>query len=116
MRCVFDPANFVQCGQQVYPEAFAMLKPYIEYMHIKDAMANGEVVPVGYGIGKIEYILKDLKNSGWKGFLSLEPHLGDFKGFADLEKDNKTPIKGQSSPEKFKLAYESLKSILERIN
>lgn len=115
LSCVFDPANFVQCGQKVYPEAFEILKPYVTYMHIKDAVEDGSVVPSGYGIGGVEQILKDLKNNGWKGFLSLEPHLGDFKGFADLEADNKTPVKEQSSPEKFDLAYNALKSILERI-
>lgn len=116
LRCVFDPANFVQCRQNSYPVAFNMLKPYVEYMHIKDATEDGSVVPSGYGIGGVENILKDLRDSGWKGFLSLEPHLGDFKGFADLEAEQKTPMKEPSSPEKFDLAYNALKDILERIS
>ena len=34
---VFDFANFVQCGQDTL-EAYEMLKPYIFYIHIKDAL------------------------------------------------------------------------------
>ena len=34
---VFDPANFVQCGQDTL-EAWALLKDRIHYMHIKDAL------------------------------------------------------------------------------
>ena len=36
LKAVFDPANFVQCGQDTL-EAYELLKPYIVYMHIKDA-------------------------------------------------------------------------------
>ena len=115
LRCVFDPANFVQCGQKVYPEAFEMLRPYIEYMHIKDALEDGSVVPAGCGIGGVEQILKALNDSGWSGFLSLEPHLGSFTGFEALEGDSKTPVKEHSSAEKFDMAHDALKEILERI-
>ena len=60
-------------------------------------------------------ILKELKNSGYKGFLSLEPHLGSFKGLENLELDDKmTELEG-STPEKFTLAYESLINILKEI-
>ena len=76
-KFVFDPANFVQCGVCT-KEAYKMLNEYIEYMHIKDADENGKVVPAGYGIGNVEYILNSLKEKGYSGFLSLEPHLGDF--------------------------------------
>ena len=38
LKAVFDPANFVQCGVDVLA-AFDLLKPYIAYMHIKDARA-----------------------------------------------------------------------------
>lgn len=115
LRAVFDPANFIQCGQKVYPEAFSMLKNHVCYMHIKDALENGDVVPAGYGLGDVKLILKDLKDSGYNGFLSLEPHLGSFKGLENLELDDKmTELEG-STPEKFTLAYESLINILKEI-
>ena len=46
LRCVFDPANFIQSGQDV-PEAWALLGRRVYYMHIKDALPDGTVVPAG---------------------------------------------------------------------
>ena len=115
LRAVFDPANFVQCGQKVYPEGYELLKDYVVYVHIKDAKENGDVVPAGYGLGNVGNVLGSLKASGYKGFLSLEPHLGSFKGLENLELDDKmTELEG-STPEKFTLAYDSLKAILKEI-
>ena len=34
-RAVFDFANFIQCGHRVW-EAYEILKPFIEYVHVKD--------------------------------------------------------------------------------
>lgn len=111
LRAVFDPANFVQCGQPTYPEAFDMLAPYIEYMHIKDATEDGKVVPAGRGFGKVGEILAALGEKNYSGFLSLEPHLGDFDGFGALEKD--AEIKSEKSDaKKFELAYSALKELL----
>ena len=115
LKGVFDPANFVQCGEDVYPKAFNMLKEHIVYMHIKDALENGDVVPAGYGIGGVENIISDLYASGYEGFLSLEPHLGSFNGLANLELDDKMLNLAKSTPEKFTLAYESLKKILDKV-
>lgn len=116
LRAVFDPANFIQCGQRVYPDAYDLLRPYVAYMHIKDAKSDGSVVPAGMGDGALEALLRALKDSGYEGFLSLEPHLGEFKGLAELE--NGSLMKGleKSTPGKFTLAYESLVQILERID
>ena len=115
LRAVFDPANFIQAGAKPYPDAYALMKPHIEYMHIKDAQEDGHVVPAGYGIGGIENILADLKASGWSGFLSLEPHLGAFKGLEALEGDSKTVMKEGATPEKFTLAHSSLMEIVNKI-
>lgn len=115
LRAVFDPANFVQCGQKTYPDAYEMLKPYIEYMHIKDALANSDVVPAGMGEGCVYDILKALSDADYEGFLSLEPHLGSFEGLDALETDDKMTRLEKSSADKFTLAYESLMKIIERI-
>ncbi|MBQ5973639.1 MAG: sugar phosphate isomerase/epimerase, partial [Oscillospiraceae bacterium] len=45
LRCVFDMGNFVLGGYPPYPAAYAALKPYIRYFHIKDALASGAIVP-----------------------------------------------------------------------
>lgn len=114
-KAVFDPANFVQCGQDT-KVAYERLKGYIGYMHIKDACSSdGNVVPAGKGDGNIEYILRDLLSNGYDGYISLEPHLGTFAGLADLELDDKMlnlPPGGEGT---FTLAYHALKGILERI-
>ena len=43
------------------------MKPYIEYIHVKDARkADGVIVPAGKGDGKIQEILKDLFEDVYK--------------------------------------------------
>ena len=75
VKGIFDPANFVQCGVDT-KEAFKLLRDKIVYMHIKDALkTDGTVVPSGEGDGNVAYILGELANAGYEGFLSLEPHL-----------------------------------------
>ena len=101
-------------------EAYKFLKPYISYIHVKDALQNdGSVVPAGMGDGNVAVILKDLYNNGFDGYLSLEPHLFNFQGLAALENsDKKTLIqegKTLSGFEAFSLAHESLLTILKKI-
>lgn len=113
-KAVFDPANFVQSGQDT-KYAYEKLGKYVEYMHIKDARADGKVVPSGMGEGNVEYVLKNLFDKGYNGFVSLEPHLGSFEGLADLELDDemeKLPKGGEGT---FTLAYNALVNILEKI-
>lgn len=114
LKLIFDPANFVQCGEETYPYAFNLLKDQVVYMHIKDAKSvDGEVVPSGYGDGHLPEILDQLHLNGYKGFLSLEPHLGEFVGFSALENvgDNPT-FNEKSDASKFELAYKSLMKVL----
>ena len=118
-RAIFDFANFVQAGQNTLL-AYELLKDHIVYIHVKDALAkNGNVVPAGFGDGNVEVILKKLFDGGFDGFLSLEPHLFDFAGFAGLERGKERPDgasdKVLSGFEAFSLAYESLQKILEKI-
>lgn len=114
-KAVFDFANFVQCGQDT-KKAYEILKPYIAYIHIKDALADtGDVVPAGYGDGNVEEILKKLLKCGYTGHLSLEPHLSDFVGFSDLEQNESKEKKKLTGEEAYTLAYESLNKILENI-
>lgn len=110
-RCTFDFANFVQCGQDALA-AYEMLKPYITYVHVKDAvMETGEVTPAGEGDGQVTEILRRLDGEGYKGFLSLEPHLVDFAGLKNLEKDAKER-KRSDGEQAFSQAYHALRKIL----
>ena len=115
-KAVFDPANFVQCGQDT-KYAYENLKNYIEYMHIKDALfEDGKVVPAGCGDGNVEYVLNALMENGYDGFLSLEPHLGSFEGLANLELDDKMEGLPKGGEGTFTLAYRALCEILKKIN
>lgn len=116
LKAVFDPANFVQCGVETYPEAYELLKDYVVYMHIKDAVySDGHVVPAGQGDGKVKEILSTLYGQGYEGFLSLEPHLGAFQGFAALEPDSKWANLPEGGPRKFAVAVQALKSIIKEM-
>jgi L-ribulose-5-phosphate 3-epimerase len=102
VKATFDPANFVQCGEETYPRAFEMLRKHIAYLHIKDALYNdGSVVPAGQGNGKLPEIIRALAQSGFEGFLSIEPHLN-------------ASLPG-GGPELFGIAATALKVILESV-
>lgn len=113
-KAVFDFANFVQAGQDTL-EAYEQLKPYIAYIHVKDALfKDGSVVPAGEGDGNVEEILGRLKADGYSGYLSIEPHLSEFTGFASLERGGR--IGGKlTGEEAFTLAHDSLMRILEKL-
>ena len=115
LQGIFDPANFVQCGVDTV-EAFDIMEPYIEYMHIKDALyQSGEVQPAGFGDGRLPQILGRLKDAGFEGFLSLEPHLGNFSGAQALEKDGHFNDLPEGGPKLFGIAAEALIKILNEI-
>ena len=104
LRAAFDFANFIQCNDKPL-EVWPALKPYAVHIHIKDASArDGRVVPAGHGDGHIGVILKDAYASGYRGFLSLEPHLaaaGQFAGF--------------SGPQLFKEAVAALRQVCKDV-
>ena len=75
-QAVFDSPTSSRWGQATLP-AYQLLKPYIAYVHVKDAQwGSGTVVPPGQGDGDLPAILGDLLQTGWKGFLSpgAPPH------------------------------------------
>jgi sugar phosphate isomerase/epimerase len=89
LRLVWDAANFVQCGVRPFTDGYAILRPYLEYVHVKDAvMATGEVVPAGEGDGELAQTLRAMKADGFEGFFSMEPHLavaGTMGGFSGAD-------------------------------
>jgi sugar phosphate isomerase/epimerase len=86
LRATFDAANFVQCGVAPHTEAYPLIAPYLVYLQVKDALAEtGEVVPAGQGDGQVRQTLAALAETGFAGFVSLEPHLavaGRFGGYS----------------------------------
>ncbi|WP_243232874.1 sugar phosphate isomerase/epimerase [Microbacterium sp. CIAB417] len=78
LRLAWDNANFVQVGVRPFTEAFALLAPYVEYLQVKDARFDtGDVVPAGDGDGELAETVAGLRDRGFTGFASLEPHLTD---------------------------------------
>lgn len=89
LKLAWDPANFVQVGVRPFTEGYAMLRPHIEYIQIKDALlADGTVVPSGQGDGELRETIAALAADGFDGFFSMEPHLaatGKLGGFSGPE-------------------------------
>ncbi len=114
LKGVFDPANFVQCGQDTL-EAWEMLRPYIKYMHIKDALQDGSVVPAGKGDGNVPRLLENYRLQGGLE-LTIEPHLAVFDGLRELEQEGSPSEIGKytyhSNDEAFDAACNALKVLL----
>jgi sugar phosphate isomerase/epimerase len=89
LRLTWDAANFVQCGVRPHSEGYALLRPYLEYIQVKDAiLGSGEVRPAGQGDGEVRETIRALRDDGFDGVFSLEPHLalgGVMGGFSGAE-------------------------------
>ena len=89
-RAIFDPANYVQSGAKPVDEAYPLVKEYVDYIHVKDTTTPtvehpiGLITPAGQGDGQFQELFATLKEDGFDGFFSIEPHLGDFDEFGGL--------------------------------
>lgn len=119
-KAAFDFANFVQCGEDT-AQCWEMLKEHVVYIHIKDAIAgNKENVVCGTGDGKIPELLKKaIREDGYEGFLTLEPHLVLFATLQSLETEDASQViatnKAKDGAEGYAMQYNALKAILEKI-
>jgi sugar phosphate isomerase/epimerase len=103
LRVAWDPANFVQVGVRPFTEGYAALRPHLEYMQIKDAhAADGSVTVAGDGDGQLVETIRALREDGFDGFFSLEPHLGDVHALG-----------GFSGPELFTRAHTAFTGLLK---
>ena len=100
-QAILDPANFIQCGQTPYPDAYEVLRPWLEYVHVKDARPDGSVVAAGEGAARWPDLLQRLRADGYDGFLSLEPHLATASQY-----------QGFSGPDLFRRASQALQQML----
>ncbi len=112
---VFDPANFIQCGQDTV-EAWKLLRDRIKYLHIKDALPDGKGVPAGKGVGYVRSILDDFRSRGGRD-VTIEPHLSVFDGLNEGSGAgrNRTQVDEfcyQSSDAAFDTACSALKALL----
>ncbi|MFF1635041.1 sugar phosphate isomerase/epimerase family protein [Leifsonia sp. NPDC058248] len=106
LRLAWDSANFVQVGVAYpYDDGYAALRPHLEYLQVKDARsATGEVTPAGEGDGQLLATLTALRDDGYTGFASLEPHLTDVNALG-----------GFSGPEAFGRAGRALRHLTDQI-
>ena len=114
LQGIFDPANFIQCGQDTL-EGWKLLRDRIHYLHIKDALASGKVVPAGKGEGHVGEILADFRALGGNA-VTIEPHLSVFAGLKDLEREGEQtqidPFCYENSDAAFDAACTALKALL----
>ena len=112
IKAIFDPANYVQCNADTL-KAWDLLKDYVYYIHVKDALQDGFVVPAGNGVGNVQKIAKDFISRGGKNF-TIEPHLTLFSGFEQLENGAaiKDKFKFSDNETAFDTACNSFKSLL----
>ena len=110
LKCVYDPANFVQCNVDV-ATALKTLQSRVDYYHIKDAYyKDGAVVPAGCGDGMVDEMVAGIQKDT---VLTLEPHLTVFSGYSDIDKTElKTHYKYPSRAEAFGDAVKHIKDIL----
>ena len=104
LGCVFDPANFMQCGVDTL-DAWALLEPYINYLHIKDCAEDGRVVPPGSGVGHIAQLVDRYSRRGG-GVMTLEPHLQEFVGLSGLEQEGDKSVVGGIAFESARAAFD----------
>ena len=84
LACVYDPANFIEVGEDA-PTARRALHDRIGYYHIKDVVAaTGQLVPSGYGDGDIKGLVLSVDKDK-DAVLTLEPHLAEFVGYSEID-------------------------------
>ena len=104
LRSAFDFANFVQCDEDP-ADNWPRLKDFTTHIHIKDAKrGTGEVVKPGDGDGHLGDILKDAHAGGYRGYVSMEPHL-KVAGHSH----------GESGPELFTAAVAALRKVCDGV-
>ena len=119
LSAIFDPANFIQCGVDT-KAAWDLLGDKIKYLHIKDALADGHVVPAGEGIGNIPYIVEKFVNGGGDSF-TVEPHLTVFSALKNLEREGDEIKVGlakrfENKPQAFEFACNTFRKLTEDIS
>lgn len=114
LHSVFDPANYVQCHQDI-PAALALLQARTDYYHIKDALSeDGSIVPPGLGDG---HLLEMLDGIDRDTVLTLEPHLKVFDGYGGIDHSElKNKYVYKTSEESFAAAVDALKALLIKLN
>ncbi len=113
---VFDPANYIQSGEDP-AYAWKTMAGHVKYIHIKDALKDGRVVPAGRGDCGLKEIISAFYALGGR-HMTLEPHLCVFGGFRELEREDDAALKigtyeYKTQDDAFDAAAEALSDILQ---
>ena len=109
---IYDPANYIECGQDA-DATLGALHATTDYFHIKDVIAaTGELVPAGFGDGRIDKLVDMIGNDDKT--LTLEPHLRVFAGYSDIDNtEMKNKFTFKSNGEAFDAAVNALRAVIE---
>lgn len=109
LNFVYDPANFIQCKQDCL-DALDKLYQFTDYFHIKDVDSDQQLVPSGYGEGRLRELIKRIDRDT---VLTLEPHLRVFDGYGSMDNTEMNHRFTYSTNEDaFMAAYNALKALL----
>ncbi|MFI5386886.1 MAG: sugar phosphate isomerase/epimerase family protein [Fimbriimonadales bacterium] len=102
-RAIYDFGNTVLIGYRTMRDWFPWLLPYLDTLHIKDAIGSeNRFVFAGEGNGELVECIRFLSSQGWKGPLTLEPHA-----------QHAGPQGGFSGEQAFEMAFNALIKVLD---
>jgi len=113
---IFDFDNFNQSGEDVWA-TWESLRDQTDAFHLKDSTPDSQHVPIGQGAGQVERILSDAKTRGWRGMLSIEPHLSHSGAVAPTNPSGATNETYAQMPpaESFRVAARAATELLGRV-
>ncbi|MBQ7173069.1 MAG: sugar phosphate isomerase/epimerase [Clostridia bacterium] len=117
LRGIFDGANYVREGQDPI-KGFEATAGSLEYLHVKDAKADGDrpLVPVGMGGAQYEEVLRRVGKSDKTYYLTLEPHLFIFDAYKKIDNHKlETELEFESADAAFDAAANALKTLLTKL-
>lgn len=113
IKLVYDPANFIQCGQNSTDTINALFDK-TAYFHVKDVIAKTQqIVPAGMGDGNIKEIVRRI-NPENDTVLTVEPHLAIFDGYASIDStEMKNKYAFNNNRDAFNAAVSAIKAVLK---
>ena len=107
LRLAYDPANFVW-GDDItdnVTRCYPIMEPYISHIHIKDWKLGSKDIGSlpGEGDGQIDLLIKRLAETGYDGFITMEPHMNSGGQFG-----------GETTPEQFTAALTRVKLMCDK--
>ena len=110
-KFVYDPANFIQVGERAEDTINALMDK-TDYFHIKDVCRKtGELVPAGYGDGKIDVIIDKINKDT---VFTVEPHLAVFEAYKSIDgTEMKHKFSFSDNMSAFNAAVAAIKNLLE---